>query len=70
LILLHIVMILYHKTTAESEILLITCSLSQILLITCVIPEEFEAESFPLKYNHTTSECKAHSVEIDLHYFK
>ena len=36
---------------------------------TCVIPEEFEAEFFSLKYNTTISECKIHSVEIDLHYF-
>ena len=36
---------------------------------TCVIPEGFEAESFPLKYNPTTSECKIHSIEVDLHYF-
>ena len=37
---------------------------------TCVIPEGFEAESFPLKYNLTTPENKIHSVEVDLHYFK
>jgi len=39
-------------------------------ICTCVIPERFEAESFPLKYNTTTSECKIDSVEVDLHYFK
>ena len=32
--------------------------------------EEFEAEFFPLNYNPTTSECKIHSVEVDMHYFK
>ena len=37
---------------------------------TSVIPEGFETESFPLKYNPTTSGCKIHSVEVDLHYFK
>jgi len=37
---------------------------------TCIIPEGFEAESFPLKYNLTTSECKIHYVEVDLYYFK
>ena len=37
---------------------------------TCVIPEGFEVEFFPPKYNPTTSECKVHSVEVDLHYFK
>ena len=36
---------------------------------TCVVPEEFEFESFPLKYNHTSSEYKIHSVEVDLYYF-
>jgi len=38
--------------------------------MTCVIPEGFEAESFPLKYNPTSSEYKIHSVEVDLYYFK
>ena len=37
---------------------------------TCIILEGFEAESFLLKYNPTTSECKVHSIEVDLHYFK
>jgi len=27
-------------------------------------------ESFPVKYNPMTSECKIHFVEVDLHYFK
>jgi len=35
-----------------------------------VVPKGFEAESFPLKYNLTRSECKIHSVEAYLHYFK
>ena len=30
----------------------------------------FEAESFPLKYQHTTFEYKIHSIEVDLYYFK
>ena len=34
------------------------------------IPEGFEPESFPLKYNTPTFEYKIHSVEIDLYYFK
>jgi len=32
--------------------------------------EGFEAESFPLKYQHSTFEYKIHSVKIDLYYFK
>ena len=36
----------------------------------CVIPEGLEADSFPVKYNHTSSDYKVHSVEIDLYYFK
>ena len=30
----------------------------------------FEAESFPLKYQHPIFEYKIHSVEVDLYYFK
>jgi len=37
---------------------------------TCVVLEGFESESFPLKYNHTSSEYKIHSIEVDLYYFK
>jgi len=37
---------------------------------TCVIPDGFEAKSFPHKYNLTIFEYKIHSVEVDLHYFK
>jgi len=37
---------------------------------TCVIPGGFEAVSFPLKYNPTTSQCKIHYFKIDLHYLK
>ena len=36
----------------------------------CVIPERFEPDSFPLKYNPLIFEYKIHSVEVDLHYFK
>ena len=32
--------------------------------------EVFEAESFSLKYNHTSYEYEIHSVEVDLYYFK
>ena len=38
--------------------------------IDLVIPEGFQAEFFPLKYNHTKSDFKNYSVEIDLYYFK
>jgi len=34
---------------------------------TCVITEEFEVESFPLRYNPTISECKIHFVEVNLY---
>ena len=37
---------------------------------TCIVPEGFEPEFFPLKYNHTSSKYKIHSVEVDLYYFK
>jgi len=37
---------------------------------TYVIPEGFEAKFFLLKYSHATSECKIHSIEVDLNYFK
>ena len=36
---------------------------------TCGILEGFEAESFSLKYNLTTSECKIHSVKVDDQYY-
>ena len=32
--------------------------------------KRFEAESFPLKYQHPTFEYKIHSVEVDLYCFK
>ena len=38
--------------------------------IGCVLPKRFEAESFPLKYEHLTFEYKMHSVKVDLYYFK
>jgi len=41
-----------------------------VCVCTRVIPVGFEAESFPLKYDPITFECKIDSVEIDLHYFK
>ena len=37
---------------------------------TCVLLKGFEAESFPLKYQHPTFEYKIHSIEVDLYYFK
>ena len=38
-----------------------------VYIYTFVIPKGFEAESFPLKYNPTTSECKIHSFEVDIY---
>jgi len=35
-----------------------------------VVPEGFEPESFPLKYEHPTFKYKIHSVEVDLYYLK
>ena len=37
---------------------------------TLVVPEGFEPESFPLKYQHPTFKYKIHSVEVDLYYLK
>ena len=37
---------------------------------TWLLSEEFEHESFPLKFNTMAFKYKIHSVEIDLHYLK
>jgi len=52
------------------------CGMTQVYLSlytereTCVIPEGFEPESFPLKYNPTTFEYKTYSIEADLYCLK
>ena len=34
------------------------------------VPEGFEPDSFPLKYQQPTFKYKIHSVEVDLYYLK
>ena len=43
---------------------------NEVLTMPCAMSKVFNTESFPFKYDYTTSECKIHSVEVDLHYFK
>ena len=37
---------------------------------TNIVPEGFEPEYFPLKYQHPTFKYKIYSVEVDLYYLK
>ena len=37
---------------------------------TCAVSKGFETEFFSLKYNLRTSECKIHSIEVDIHFFQ
>ena len=57
-------MSLLGKGRGDQALLYMHLKVLQIIYV-CVIPEGFEDESFPLKYNITSSEYKIHSVEVN-----